>query len=701
MKNFNIGMKLSFIQLFAILLVIGIFVFMLTKEIHLFTVNRTERNMSRLNDGVINLIDTYNQVTKTNLVYLGKIFGNAFPSPQFSLNPTEIKPVNQIEAPVLRSGPIELNNNLNYVDQFSAKIPNSVATVFVRKNEDFIRVATSVKKEDGSRAMGTKLDHTSPAYQKILNGDPFVGKVTLFNQDYMVLYDPIFDDHKNVIGILFIGLTLEQSLAELKTKIAQTRLGEQGGIFVFDQSEKHKGKVLLDSRYHLEGKNILEEQKKFGLAIFDTVLNTEKGKVDYALVTQNRVDKKAQHHLGMFLRYPEWKWTIFTYGDLDELNEEGTVITKHVLIMSAILIITLSILLYFLSHYFITKPLKISMHDVKGVMHTGDLSQRVRVLSSDEIGKIAQSFNALINYNQKIVTEINHVANAMAHGDLSKRIHFEVKGDFGKLLDNINTSMAGLRTLLQHVIDSIFIMTSASEQISAGNHDLANRTVIQASQLEQTAQSLNTFFTLLQAHMTKIHQTQEVVLHSKNQAEYGGSLLKELTQMMQEVAQNSNKISDIIHVINNIAEQTNLLALNAAIEAARAGESGRGFAVVADEVRTLAQRSASAAQDINHLITQTVTQIQKSHTCVETTEQAMSEVVHSVQNASQFMNEIMQATHEEMDGMRHVQQSVEQLNDITQQNAALVEEVSAASESLTQQGKDLRTAVEVFHITEA
>lgn len=696
MKNLSIGMKLSVVQLVIILIVVTAFTFQLTREINAFSRQRIERDMIRLNESVINLIETYNRVTKNNLVYLGKIFENAFPSRAFSLNQAELQPVNQVTVPVLRSGMISLNNNLDYVDQFSAQIPHSVATVFVRKGEDFVRVATSVKKEDGSRAMGTLLDRNSPAYPKVIAGQMFVGKVTLFKKDYMVLYDPIFDDKKNVIGLFFIGLTLEHSLAELKEKIAQTKMGEQGGIFVFDQSEKQKGRVLLDSRYQLEGKNILEIQKKYGLAVFESILNQQKGQVTYTgFVQQNQAEQ-----IGMFVQYPEWKWTILTYGDLHELTQEGQVIVKHISVMSGFLLVILSLLLYFLSRKFISKPLKMVIQDIHAIMKTGDLSKRVRICAQDESGQIAKAFNGLIAYNQKIAAEIQQITVAMAQGDLSQKTTFEVKGDFGVLLYQINTAIDSLQGLIQKVIDTIFVMTSASEQIAAGNHDLANRTILQATELERTALRLNAFFDTMKMHIAKIHETETLVVVAKAQAEQSGQSLKELTGMMQEVTTHSLHIRNIIDVIDNIAEQTNLLALNAAIEAARAGEAGRGFAVVADEVRTLAQRSASAAKDITQLITKTVTQIEQSHACVTTTEQAMITVVSTIQDVAGQMDAMKTSTASELTNMLEIQKAIEQLNDITQQNAALVEEVSAASESLTDQGRHLRQVVEVFKITE-
>lgn len=696
MKNLSIGIKLSVVQLVMILVVVTLFTFQLTREINDFSRQRIERDMTRLNESVINLIETYNRVTKNNLVHLGRIFENAFPSRTFSLNQTELQPVNQVVVPVLRSGMMPLNNNLNYVDQFSAQIPHSVATVFVRKGDDFVRVATSVKKEDGSRAMGTLLDRKSPAYPKVMAGELFVGKVTLFKKDYMVLYDPIFDDKKNVIGLFFIGLTLEQSLAELKTKIAQTKMGEQGGIFVFDQSEKQKGRVLLDSRYQLEGKNILEVQKQYGLSVFESVLNQNKGQVTYTgFVQQNKAEQ-----IGMFVHYPEWKWTILTYGDLHELTQEGHVIIKHISVMSIFLLVILSLLLYVLSRKFISKPLKMVIQDIQTIMKTGDLSKRVRIGAHDESGQIAKAFNNLIAYNQKIASEIQQVTVAMAHGDLSQKTTFEVQGDFGVLLYQINTALDSLQLLIQQVIDTIFVMTSASEQIAAGNHDLANRTILQATELEHTALRLNTFFDVMKAHVTKIHETHILVVTAKEQAEQSGQLLTALTCMMQEVTTHSLHIRNIIDVIDNIAEQTNLLALNAAIEAARAGEAGRGFAVVADEVRTLAQRSARAAKDITQLITKTVTQIEQSHSCVTNTEKAMIEVVTTIQGAAVQMETMKTSTESELASMFEMQKAIEQLNDITQQNAALVEEVSAASESLTDQGRHLRQVVEVFKITE-
>jgi methyl-accepting chemotaxis protein len=264
---------------------------------------------------------------------------------------------------------------------------------------------------------------------------------------------------------------------------------------------------------------------------------------------------------------------------------------------------------------------------------------------------------------------------------------------------------------LQEMNDSLFrtvsevrrgtqSITAASGDIASGNADLAERTEAQASALEQTSQTMANLTDTVRQNAENAHQADTVVRSASEFALRGGKVVHEVVQTMGEIRQSSSRIADIISVIDGIAFQTNILALNAAVEAARAGEQGRGFAVVAAEVRTLAQRSASAAKEIKQLITDSAGKVEAGGKLVDAAGRSMDDIVASVKRAADIMGEITAASGEQRSGIEAVNTAIAQMDEMTQRNAALVEEASAAAQSLREQANRLTHTVSAFELGE-
>lgn len=295
-----------------------------------------------------------------------------------------------------------------------------------------------------------------------------------------------------------------------------------------------------------------------------------------------------------------------------------------------------------------------------------------------------------------------HFAQAIAAGDLSQRIaakHLNRKDEIGQLARALDEMVTSLSSLVSNIKDSIHSISIASSEIAAGNTDLSQRTEEQASSLEQTAASLEELTATVRQNTESAQQSNQLTLKANEEAVAGGAKVRETITKMDELSASSAKMNEIISVIDSIAFQTNILALNAAVEAARAGEQGRGFAVVASEVRTLAQRSASAAREIQDLIKLDGTIVQATSQMVHASGQSMEEIIRSIQRVADLMNEISAASHEQSQGIEQVNQAVMQMDGVTQQNAALVEEAAAAAESLEEQVDALDQAVAVFQLT--
>jgi len=295
---------------------------------------------------------------------------------------------------------------------------------------------------------------------------------------------------------------------------------------------------------------------------------------------------------------------------------------------------------------------------------------------------------ALISPLNRLIDSIRHIAS----GDLVKRIDVEGSNEMGVLADSLR-HMQG--ELVRTVGD---VRNSGASEISMGNNDLSSRTEQQAASLEETAASMEQLTATVKQNAENARQASNLALSASETAQKGGKVVDNVVQTMRDIAGSSQKIADIISVIDGIAFQTNILALNAAVEAARAGEQGRGFAVVAGEVRNLAQRSAQAAREIKSLIEDSVGRVEIGSTLVESAGETMGEIVNAVTRVTDIMGEIASASDEQSRGIDQVGLAVAEMDRVTQQNASLVEESAAAAAALEEQASRLTQAVAVFRI---
>ncbi|MGK5050888.1 methyl-accepting chemotaxis protein [Janthinobacterium sp. RB2P8] len=292
-------------------------------------------------------------------------------------------------------------------------------------------------------------------------------------------------------------------------------------------------------------------------------------------------------------------------------------------------------------------------------------------------------------------------AQLIAGGDLSIDAVIERADEIGVLLHAMNTINANLTGLIGDIRTSTGEMSVATHEIALGNADLSARTEAQASSLEETASSMETLTATVRQNASNAGEANQLAATASAVAVQGGAVVAQVVNTMGAIKESSSKIADIIGVIDGIAFQTNILALNAAVEAARAGEQGRGFAVVASEVRGLAHRSAAAAKEIKTLIGASVERVDAGSKLVDEAGSTMTLVVDSIKKVAAIMGEITSASHEQSAGISEVNQAVTQMDDITQQNAALVEQAAAAAESLQEQAQALIKAVAIFRLKDA
>ncbi|HJV84089.1 MAG TPA: methyl-accepting chemotaxis protein [Noviherbaspirillum sp.] len=312
---------------------------------------------------------------------------------------------------------------------------------------------------------------------------------------------------------------------------------------------------------------------------------------------------------------------------------------------------------------------------------------------------LASTFSFL--FYRSVVSPLNHALDdikLMASGDLTGSIHATGDDEVSQLMHALKILQINVKLLIGQITQSSDIVNSGAGDMASGVLDLSARTESQASSLEETAAAMEQLTSTVKQNVDSAHQASELVTATSTIAAKGGNAVSDVVSTMDSIRESSSKIVDIIGVIDGIAFQTNILALNAAVEAARAGAQGRGFAVVAAEVRTLAQRSATAAKEIKELIENSVERVKTGSVQVENAGRTMSEIVESIQSAAVLMAEISTAGREQSQGIDQVNQAICQMDEITQKNAALVEQAAAAAGAMKSQSDHLRKVVSTFKL---
>jgi methyl-accepting chemotaxis protein len=331
----------------------------------------------------------------------------------------------------------------------------------------------------------------------------------------------------------------------------------------------------------------------------------------------------------------------------------------------------------------------------------GDLSGRIAAEGKEGFFlQLAQQINGLLDANASSIEQISSLLTALSQGDLTARMHGDFHGVFATMRDDANATAEQLSGIVTRIKQSSQAISQAASEIATGNSDLSRRTEQQAANLEETAASMEELTSTVRQNAEHARQANQLAIGAHSVASQGGDVVGQVVTTMSAIQTSSKKIAEIISVIDGIAFQTNILALNAAVEAARAGEQGRGFAVVASEVRTLAQRSAGAAKEIKGLIDDSVGKVNDGSALVHKAGQTMGEIVASVQRVTDIMAEISAASQEQSAGIEQVNQTVVQMDETTQQNAALVEEATAAARSMEEQAGHLSDAVSIFRVEE-
>lgn len=636
-RRAGLGTKLSLLTGVSVAILFLLFTFLLSHKASQQLESLAVEDLHNQSTGMVDMVEMFNTSLSEEVESYTRLFTTFLPQP-LHVDSAESRTINGLTVPLLKGGETGLHDNNALSDDFLNRT-GAISTLFVRSGNDFIRVATSLRKENGDRAMGTMLDTTSPAFAAVTKGEVYRGLALLFGKRYITQYQPVKNSDGQVIGIIFVGVDITHSWNVMREKILNRRLGESGHFFVLDRSTgKTRGQYLFHNSE--EG-----QLPKWDSATQQQLLSDTAG-------TLERISDDGRTLKMAYTPLPGWNWTIVGEVDKAVLLSNVNHLRDRFLLAGVALSVLFAGLFVMIIRRMLTHPLRNVIHLAR-LYAAGDLRANLPVTRQDEVGQLIAAINGIGDGLQKIVIQVRETAGDIRTGTNA------LANDSGEISEQINK---------------------------------------QASSVEETSASMEQLAATVQQNAANMEQTQQLVGETSRAVHQGGETVTHAVATMDDIRDASKRIEDITRVIESIAFQTNILALNAAVEAARAGEHGKGFAVVAQEVRALAARSANAVKEIEQLIGDTLNKVSEGHALSEQTRLAMDAIIVHIDNISQLVTEINHASREQSAGIGQVNLAMTHIGEASHINADRVSRSEQTAHALREQGSHLARLVSLFQL---
>ncbi|ALE57891.1 Cache 3/Cache 2 fusion domain-containing protein [Paraburkholderia sp. RL17-368-BIF-A] len=647
LRGASVGARLAVLSCVLVALIFASFTWALTRSAGKQVSDQVLERIAEKDRSIAAMISLFDKALSAEVDRSTSLFASFLPS-TYTLDETQKIDVNGVATPTFKAGDKVLNMDFTIPDQFLER-SGAVATIFARTGDDFVRVTTSLKKQDGSRAIGTLLDRNGPAYALVVANKTYTGLAALFGKRWITQYRPVTDASGRVIGALFVGVNVDPEIQQVQDGIRKLKIGDSGYYFVVNASKgADRGKLVVHPA--AAGQNADNAN-----APYQQMLDMKEGRLEYSSADATLGEQGARDKFVSFITVPEWQWLVGGVAPRDEVMAEVNATRNHFLVAGFVLVGVFAVVFLFAVRRLVSRPL-------------------------DEAVKASERF---------------------ASGDLSVRVAQGASGradEIGRLMRSIDGIGEGLARIVSQVRSASTDMSEGTEKIATGSGNIASRIATQASSLEETAASMEQITSTVQQNADHASQANTLVTRAADAALEGGRAVERVVSTMGDISRSSQKIAEITSVIEGIAFQTNILALNAAVEAARAGEHGKGFAVVASEVRALAQRSAASVKEIEGLIAESTATVQSGFQIAEQASSTMQGIVQQVGQVRAIMGEISVASREQSGGIEQVNLAVTQIGEATQQNATIVGEAEEAAAELRDHAARLAQVVSVFKL---
>lgn len=561
------------------------------------------------------------------------------------------------------------NEKAPLVDEVGS-LTGLTCTVFQRMNAqgDMLRVCTNVPGKDGGRAVGTYIPATNPdgtpnpVISSVLRGQAYIGKAMVVNDWYITKYQPIFDEKKEVIGCLYVGIPRDE-VPELRQQIMNITVGKTGYVYVLQGTGEKRGTYIISQGGKRDGECIWEAKDADGRffiqSIIDKALKLKPGECAFERYPwKNADDKVARWKIAAVTYFEPWDWVIGAgaYEDdfqdaVGRVNDALDSMLWWTFIGAVVMVLGCCGFTYYATR-----------RSLRGIYQAVDMLKDI----------------------------------AQGEGDLTRRLPATGNDEISELAKWFNTFVAKLQEMIHQVIVSADQFTEGARVVAESSQTVAQGAQTQAASVEQMTASIEELVRSVDSIRQLASEADQLARRSSQSAEHGGAAVEKSISAMNAIRESSKRIGDIIQVISEIAGQTNLLALNAAIEAARAGEHGMGFAVVADEVRKLAERSNHAAQEIAQLIRESTRLVEEGAQMSDTLGDSLHEILDHIKETAAKVTAIAEKTTEQAAAAQEVRTAVQGIAQVAEQSAAGSEEMASSSEELGAQADALRQLVSGF-----